>query len=176
MIEEWRDIPDFENYYQASNLGQIRSVPRRVWVESSRWDGAGYHSNLKGQILKTSSNQAGYKRVNLCAYDLHGKQQKHFSVHRLVWAAFNSPTEKQVHHKDGDHTNNCLDNLEAMSKEAHQQLTNSDSIGGQEWLFAVSGRPSIELHKKVKEYGETEFERGFRAGYEQAKAELTRSV
>lgn len=30
MYEEWRDIPDFEGYYQASTLGRIRSVDRVI--------------------------------------------------------------------------------------------------------------------------------------------------
>ncbi len=28
-MEIWKDIPDYEGYYQASNFGHIRSVPRK---------------------------------------------------------------------------------------------------------------------------------------------------
>lgn len=30
MIEEWRDIPNFEGSYLISNLGNVKSVERRT--------------------------------------------------------------------------------------------------------------------------------------------------
>lgn len=30
MIEKWKDIPGYEGFYQASNLGRIRSLDRIV--------------------------------------------------------------------------------------------------------------------------------------------------
>lgn len=30
MIEIWKDIPGFENRYQASSLGRIRSLDREI--------------------------------------------------------------------------------------------------------------------------------------------------
>ena len=35
-LEEWRDIPDYEGYYQASNLGRIKSLERIIHRKNGR--------------------------------------------------------------------------------------------------------------------------------------------
>lgn len=46
-MEVWKDIPEYEGHYQASNLGKIRSIKRST------------------QILKGDYQRNGYKR---CIY------------------------------------------------------------------------------------------------------------
>ena len=36
MIERWKDIPGYEGWYQASNLGRIRSVDREIEYSDGR--------------------------------------------------------------------------------------------------------------------------------------------
>lgn len=31
MIEEWRNIKDYEGFYQVSNLGRVRSIDRIIY-------------------------------------------------------------------------------------------------------------------------------------------------
>jgi len=33
--EEWRDIPDYENCYQVSDLGRIKSLSRVIFINSN---------------------------------------------------------------------------------------------------------------------------------------------
>ena len=40
--EVWKDIPEYKGYYQASNLGNIRSVPRILSTKQK----------YKGHVLK----------------------------------------------------------------------------------------------------------------------------
>lgn len=35
MIEEWKDIPGFEGWYQASTCGRIKSISRKVNYKST---------------------------------------------------------------------------------------------------------------------------------------------
>lgn len=64
-----------------------------------------------GRIMAQVSNHAGYKCVSLT--NENGRKQ--LKVHRLVLMAFRpvgSMDKLQVNHKDGNKTNNSLDNLE----------------------------------------------------------------
>lgn len=56
--EIWKDIPNYEGYYQASNLGRVRSLDRTVIDKIER------RSFHKGRDLKWCSNK-GYRKVVL---------------------------------------------------------------------------------------------------------------
>lgn len=100
MKEIWKNIKEFENLYQVSNLGQIKSLRR-------------------GNILKQSQTKDNYLIVHLS----NGKYQPNKLVHRLVAEAFleNIENKPQVNHKNGMKTNNRIDNLEWVTQEENQQ-------------------------------------------------------
>ena len=93
MQEIWKDIEGYEGLYQVSNLGRVRSLPRRT---------------TKGKILKTFIDYAGYEIVTLCNTNKKNPRCK-FRAHRLVAQAFiTNPNEfPQVNHIDGNKLNNC---------------------------------------------------------------------
>lgn len=103
-IEEWRDAPGYDGFYQVSSVGRVRS-----WKK--------YRSNRrkKPRLLKPDLNTWGYKYVILY------KNQKgnHELIHRLVAKAFiENPLNKlQVNHIDGDRENNCVENLEWVTNK-----------------------------------------------------------
>ena len=101
--EEWRDIPGYEGYYQVSNHGEVRSLPRVV----IRKDGK--KMPLKGKTLRSFLDKDGYPRVNLRKV---GAITQH-PVHRLVLLAFlgGCPDGMQVLHGDGNPANNVISNL-----------------------------------------------------------------
>ena len=98
VIEIWKDVVDFEGYYQVSNLGRIRSHPERER----------YHKTVK-DVLKPYSNR-GYLAVALC---VNNKSHRR-SLHQLVARAFlpNFHYGNIVNHIDGNKHNNCVSNLE----------------------------------------------------------------
>lgn len=104
--EIWKDIPDYEGYYQASSEGRIRSVGREVAYNDGR---VRIHN---GKVLKPGMSR-GYLIVNLCK---NGKV-KALYIHRLVWMTFNGaiPDGLQVNHIDECKTNNRLENLNLMT-------------------------------------------------------------
>lgn len=93
QIEIWKDIPGHEGYYQASNLGRIKSLPRIV---SPCFD-----------------KQTGYLKVQL-SNDKNSKRHTLEAVHRLVCKAFVPGYFEgaEVNHKDGNKLNNVPDNFE----------------------------------------------------------------
>ena len=109
-MENWKEIIGYENEYQVSDLGNVRSVDRQVNDNGGIRITGG--TMLKGEIVK------GYRRVSLCR-----KSKKYrTTVHRLVAMHFleNKLNKVAVNHKDGNKLNNCVDNLE--------WCTNSENI------------------------------------------------
>lgn len=111
MKEIWKDIPDYENIYQASNLGRIRTNPNKTTYTTRHGI-----RHWKTRILKGRGNnyQTG-ARVNLWK---NGKP-KDFLVARLVAITFlGYPKDGEtVNHKDGNRLNNNIENLEWLSLE-----------------------------------------------------------
>lgn len=58
MIEIWKDVKNYEKYYQISNFGKVRSKNRITRNGSTNYI-------KKGKILKTFDNGLGYKFVSL---------------------------------------------------------------------------------------------------------------
>lgn len=106
--EIWKDVSGYEGYYQVSNLGRVRSLPRRV--------NAAYSATklMSGKLLKPRYCKNGYYYV--CLYGLG--IQKNITVHSLVANAFlgDRPNGLDVNHIDGDKSNNSCTNLEYSSR------------------------------------------------------------
>lgn len=110
MIEEiWKDIPGYEQLYQISNMGRVKSLERNVVR------GRGGLYKIEEKILKCTKDKDGYLRVNLCK---DGKT-KNYLIHRLVASTFlpNPDNLPQLNHIDEYKTNNCVDNLEYCTAE-----------------------------------------------------------
>lgn len=111
MQEEWKSIKGFENSYEVSNLGNVRSIDRYCIQKNNRSEK--YNHIYKGKILKQFKNKAGYMQVQLSyRYKSYPKR-----VHRLVAETFiDNPNDYScVNHIDGNKLNNNVDNLEWCS-------------------------------------------------------------
>lgn len=112
MLEIWKEIEGFENYYEVSNLGNVRGVDRLIpWNGTTR--------NQKGKMCRLIEDGAGYIRVDL---NKNGKR-KLKSVHRLVAGAFlpNTENKPEVNHIDGNKKNNILENLEWVTRSENMK-------------------------------------------------------
>lgn len=101
--EIWKDIKGYENMYQISNYGNVKSLNRAI---NGRWGKA----FIKERILSKRKDKKGYNTVALYKNNVY-KTKK---IHRLVAEAFipNLNNLPQVNHKDENKSNNYVDNLE----------------------------------------------------------------
>lgn len=106
MKEIWKDLPNFEELYEISNLGNVRRKERTLKA-FNRYRICS--KKLKGQDLKKRELR-GYYSVGLWKDGkMHNK-----TIHRLVAKAFipNPNNLPVVNHIDGNKKNNRVDNLE----------------------------------------------------------------
>jgi len=115
--EQWIDIKGYENLYQISNYGNVKSLEKNIIRKN------GKKQSFKPKILKSGLSKNGYLSVALTK----NKKMKTYFVHKLVANMFieNKNNYKCVNHKDGNKLNNNVDNLEWCSynhnlKEAYK--------------------------------------------------------
>lgn len=120
MKEIWKDIENFEGYYQVSDKGRVRSLDRIIKGNRN----SSYVR--KGQLLSPIFNSEGYLSVNLTKEH----QQKGMRINRLVAQAFieNPNNLPEVNHKDFNKQNNFVNNLEWMTTKENSQHFFSSKI------------------------------------------------
>lgn len=158
-VEEWRDIPDYEGYYQVSDLGRIKSLERFA------------RKNLKiivkESILKAPLNSSGYPFVCLSK----NNHRKILTVHRIMAMAFLGLTKETIgvcDHIDNNQQNNKLSNLQIISSRLNatkdaKNKTNYNGVkkSGKKFCayIKVNGKSvslgtfdsAMEAHKKYEE-------------------------
>jgi len=97
MMEVWKDIHGFEDLYQVSSFGNVRSI-------TNRWG-----SRHKPKLLSPLNLKSGYPIIKLW----RGGKYKRVQVSKLVANTFldNPHGHQIVRHKDGDTLNNHIENL-----------------------------------------------------------------
>ena len=74
------------------------------------------YNSTKGKFIKLRQRKNGY-----LAFRIHGSA---FYVHRAVFETINKlriPESFEINHKDGNRTNNCIENLEMLSQKEHKE-------------------------------------------------------
>lgn len=125
--EIWKDVTDYEGFYQVSNLGRVKSLSRPVLGKCNSI------KMLPESILRQSCKKDRYLHVTL---GRNGKK-RNFDIHRLVAIHFveNPENKPQVNHKDGDKKNNQSTNLEWNTRIENIQHS---------WKIGLRNRPTGE--------------------------------
>ena len=108
MQEIWKDVKGYEKSYQISNLGNVKSLYRKI-------NNANGFRYVKEIILKQGLNTFGYPLVGLSK----GNNNTSISVHLLVWDHFGNGKRNgkkiQVDHIDNNKLNNNINNLQLLT-------------------------------------------------------------
>lgn len=110
MEEIWKDVENYEGYYQVSNSGRVRSLSRMLDYRKSI-HGDWFHQRIhRGQLLRPVTRKDGYMRLFL----RKKRKMKSKYVHRLVAEAFipNPENKPQINHKNGIKADCKVGNLE----------------------------------------------------------------
>jgi len=114
--EIWKDVVHFENIYQVSNFGRVKTKKREMYYDRNVGRGVELKT-VYPRIRKPKLNKhTGYLMVGC-----NGKgKSRNVTIHSMVSKAFIGEVKKgyAVNHKDGNKLNNKLENLEIIT---HQQ-------------------------------------------------------
>lgn len=112
MGEVWKDIIGYERLYRVSNLGRVKSSPRKYGKE---------------RILESFLCKDGYLTVCLSK----SNKRKTKRIHHLVWENFSDKSRDgrrlQIDHIDGNKTHNCFNNLQLLT--ARENTTKAREMG-----------------------------------------------
>jgi hypothetical protein len=145
MIENWKPVIGYQNLYEVSDLGNVRSLDRFVPKEKKP---------RKGKLLKPRNDVkgAGYRYVNLSKNGI----PKKINVHILVLEAFVGPrpfAQAHARHLDGDRTNPALMNLVwgTPSENAQDKVLHGTDARGEKNKKSILTQEFVNWIKESKQ-------------------------
>lgn len=164
-MEIFKDIEGYEGFYQVSNLGRVKSLPRKVIREGKR------NFYTAGKILTPMLNKKGYQRVRL----YNKKGSKDFSVHGLVVSTFLNKEVSEgmvIDHIDNNPANNRVENLQIISfreNSTKDKKNKTSKFRGVSWYkVGKKWRAAITINRKPINLGHYESEEEASRIYEKA--------
>lgn len=106
ITELWQPLADYEEQYEISNHGRIRTLDIRY----------------KGKVMRLEVDRAGYYVIKLVKFGITKKK----AVHRITFENFVGPINHNevIHHIDENKLNNVVTNLMKLTVSEHRSLHN----------------------------------------------------
>lgn len=134
--EEWRPVVGYEDRYEVSNWGRVRS-----------WAPWGGRVPDEPRYIALRLHRDGYIKVGLS----RAGKVTWFQVHRLVaiaWHGAPSDESLEVRHRDGSRTNNQADNLcwgTAKENAADRRAHGRDTVGINNGMTKLSPDDALDI-------------------------------
>ena len=156
MSERWMSVPGWEGYYEVSDTGRARSVPREILVKTK----TPYMRKSPGVTLVPYLDRDGYETLH---FSRDGKRVG-VKVHRLVAEAFLGPEPEGkplVLHSDGNPGNNRVSNLrwgnqsenlmDAIAHGTHRSVKQTHCAQGHEYTPGNTLTRGIRGNRRCRE-------------------------
>lgn len=156
--EIWKDIKDFEGYYQVSNIGRVKRLSFSIFRN-------GIEFKYKEKVLKTNNDSRGYPQLVL-----KFNTKRTARVHRLVSETFLEPPSQEiidectaaglnyvpVNHLDENPNNANVTNLEWCSLTRNNTYGNSfinknKNRGSSSYAAILDEKEVLEIVELLKE-------------------------
>lgn len=125
-MEIWKDIKDYEDCYEVSNMGRVRRKPG--YVNVSECISPSGKRKINGKIIKLEKKRDGYLQVGLWK----NSKAKKATVHRLVAIAFlenDDPEHKtEVNHINCNKQDNRAVNLEWVTPRQNKDHAKENNL------------------------------------------------
>ena len=133
--ELWKQVPFFENCYEVSNFGNLRSLDRTIKHKTKT-------NFYKGKDVNVGVSSNGYKSY---VFYNNGYRKSH-TIHRLVANLFidNPNNKNQVNHIDGNKLNNHFSNLEWCTHQENSTHAKENNLTkAKKVVMYVNGVPQL---------------------------------
>jgi len=149
--EIWKPVVGFEELYEVSDLGRIRSMKRIRLVHDK--NNRKYKKVFRSRVLKTYINYFGYEKIVLKKYKEPTVTKR---VHRIVAEAFipNPYSLPYINHIDCNKSNNTILNLEWVTSKQnynHAKLNNLLKLGVDRSTSKISYDDILIIRKLLKD-------------------------
>lgn len=157
--EVWKDVPGFEDSYQASNLGRVKSLDRIVPHPKLK------QQFIKGRILSQSVQEnrnllTGEPMIYLQVTFTVENRSYYFNTRRVIYKTF---TDSHLNYKedglyviniDGNGYNNRPENLKLVTKSEKQKraITRNRVVPTLKTADRSGWKKSRALYKPVEQY------------------------
>ena len=164
--EEWRPVVGYEEFYEVSNFGRVRSKRRNTRI-----------IDKENRIMCQKFDDKGYLRVNLS----DGESSRSCLVSRLVAMAFipNQSDLPMVGHDDDNKENNHVSNLywtDADENTSHNGLREKFIEKHREKMYQIIEKLSVPVIGTNVETGEeiyfSSMQEAGRGGFDSAKVSM----
>lgn len=146
MKEQWKAIPGYEAYYEASSFGRIKSLQRKP-RNASKWV-----MRDDPKILRQSNNGYDYHIVQIYTPTI----KRLFLVSKLILMTFIGPMpsdKNQAAHLDGNRQNNIPSNLIWASfkeNDSHKDLHGTRYRGELVYNAKLSDKDVLNIRKEYR--------------------------